>query len=72
MWDRCHWRLLYNVGLTNSTVRTYLSGLEEGEKILDLLDAMNDNEHIYDFASKCGSWDWAGIGIMLVCGRFLL
>ena len=52
------------MGLTNSTVRTYLSGL--------LLDAMNTDEHIYDFASKCGSWDWAGIAIILVCGRFLL
>ena len=72
MWDRCHWRLLYNVGLTNSTVRTYLSGLKEGSTILTLLDAMNTDEHIYDFASKCGSWDWAGIAIILVCGRFLL
>ena len=31
---------------------------------------MNTDEHIYDFASKCGSWDWAGIGIMLVCAFF--
>ena len=72
MWDRCHWRLLYNVGLTNSTVRTYLSELVDGDKILTLLDAMNTDEHIYDFASNCGSRDWAGIGMMLVCGRFPL
>ena len=60
------------MGLENNTVRTYLSELEEGNKILDILDAMNEDEHIYDFASKCGSWDWAGIAIILVCGRFLL
>ena len=60
------------MGLENSTVRTYLSGLKEGSTILTLLDAMNTDEHIYDFASKCGSWDWAGIAIILVCGRFLL
>ena len=60
------------MGLGNNTVRTYLSELEEGDKILEILDAMNEDEHIYDFASKCGSWDWAGIAIILVCGRFLL
>lgn len=31
---------------------------------------MNENEAIYKFASKFGSWDWAGIGIMLLCGMF--
>ena len=72
MWDRCHWRLLYNVGLGNNTIRNYLSEREDGDKILAILDAMNDNEHIYDFASKCGSWDWAGIAIMLVCGRLFV
>ena len=68
MWDRCHWRLLYNVAQNNTAVITALSMLPEAEKTMALLEAMNNNEAIYKFASKFGSWDWAGIAIMLLCG----
>ena len=70
MWDRCHWRLLYNVAQDNTAVVEFLKTLPSGALILELLEAMNENEAIYKFASKFGSWDWAGIGIMLLCGMF--
>lgn len=70
MWDRCHWRLLYNVAMNNTAVMDFLESLPFGSQTLALLEAMNENEAIYKFASKFGSWDWAGIGIMLLCGMF--
>ena len=70
MWDRCHWRLLYNVNQNNTVVMKYLNTLPSGAEVLDLLEAMNENEAIYKFATKFGSWDWAGIGIMLLCAFF--
>lgn len=71
MWDRCHWRLLYNVAEKNKAVMDFLNTLPNGDLTIELLNAMNENEAIYKFASKFGSWDWAGIGIMLLCGMFL-
>ena len=70
MWDRCHWRLLYNVNQNNTVVMKYLNTLPSGAEVVELLEAMNENEAIYKFATKFGSWDWSGIGIMLLCGMF--
>ena len=69
MWDRCHWRFLYyieeNVPSLENEMKTTLGDKYDDVKVL--FDAMNKDDHIYEFASKCGSWDWAGIGIMLLC-----
>ena len=43
---------------------------ENGTQYLELFKAMN-NDRLYDFASKCGSWNWTAIAIMLVCCAFL-
>ena len=64
MWDRCHWRFLYFVAEESESLNAYV---KNNTAILDMFKAMNENESIYSFASKCGSWDWAGIGIMLAC-----
>lgn len=70
MWNRCHWRLLY---FAESKVPSFVSFVNEAypakaTTFLELLDAMN-NERVYKFASKCGSWNWKAIAIMLVCCR---
>lgn len=56
--------------MNNTAVMDFLESLPSGSQTLALLEAMNENEAIYKFASKFGSWDWAGIGIMLLCGMF--
>lgn len=68
MWNRCHWRLLYFV---SANVPSFVSFLEEAypeqaSEFMELFKAMND-ERLYKFASKCGSWNWTAIAIMLVC-----
>ena len=70
MWDRCHWRLLYNVAQNDTTTISYLLSFAQGNEVLELLESMNINNAIYKFASKFGSWDWLGICIMLLCGIF--
>ena len=45
---------------------------ENYETVKGLFDAMNKDDHIYDFATKCGSWDWASIGIMLLCCKYII
>ena len=30
---------------------------------------LKQDDAVYKFATKCGSWDWTGILIMIVCGR---
>lgn len=74
MWDRCHWRFLYyieeNVPSLENEMKTTLG--DKYDDVKGLFDAMNQDDHIYDFASKCGSWDWAGIGIMLLCCMCLI
>ncbi|KAK8814865.1 hypothetical protein AV274_3443 [Blastocystis sp. ATCC 50177/Nand II] len=71
MWNRCHWRLLYFV---SANVPSFVSFLEEAypeqaSEFMELFKAMND-ERLYKFASKCGSWNWKAIAIMLVCSFF--
>lgn len=66
MWNRCHWRLLYQVKTNNSALFEYLSSIDRLDA-LEFFQAMNENDAIYTFAKKCGSWDWLGIGIMLLC-----
>lgn len=67
MWDRCHWRFLYFVASNSTSLNTYVAEKASNANILDMFKAMNQDESIYSFATKCGSWDWAGIGIMLAC-----
>ena len=68
MWDRCHWRLLYNVAQNDTTTISHLLSFVRGNEVLELLEAMNINEAIYKFATHCGSWDWGLIAIVLVSG----
>lgn len=74
MWDRCHWRLLYYARENVPSFITYLdeNHSERKDEIIAFFAAMNEDEHIYDFASKCGSWDWTGIAIMLVSCKLLV
>lgn len=74
MWDRCHWRLLY---YARENVPSFIAYLDEKhserkDEIIAFFEAMNEDDHIYDFASKCGSWDWTGIAIMLVSCKLLV
>ena len=68
MWNRCHWRLLYNVAQNDTTTISHLLSFAQGNEVLELLEAMNINEAIYKFATHCGSWDWGLIAIVLVSG----
>ena len=52
MWDRCHWRLLYNVNQNNTVVMKYLNTLPSGAEVVEHLEDMNENEAIYKFATK--------------------
>lgn len=74
MWNRCHWRLLYYARENVPSFVNYLSEQygDRKEEIIALFAAMNEEEHIYDFASKCGSWNWSGIAIMLVSCKLCL
>lgn len=72
MWDRCHWRFLYYMKENVESLSQYIDTKENGAAIKEFFAAMNTDDHIYDFATKCGSWDWAGIGIMLVCCMFMV
>lgn len=67
MWDRCHWRFLYYVEEKAESLQTYVTEKFGETPVLDMFNAMNEEDHIYDFATKCGSWDWAGICIMIAC-----
>ena len=68
MWNGCHWRLLYDIEKNNKDLTAYMksagtSALQQYYKTLKQDDA------VYKFATKRGSWDWTGILIMIVCGR---
>ena len=73
MWDRCHWRFLYYI---NNNVTSLVNHIHEVREdyadVIAKFDAMNEEGNIYKFATKCGSWDWKGICIMLVCCNFFV
>lgn len=71
MWDRCHWRFLYYISEEAESLISHIKEVrEDSEDVIALFKAMNEDGKIYKFATKCGSWDWKGIGIMLVCCKF--
>lgn len=72
MWNRCHWRLLYFVREDVPSLVEFVNTAypETGAESMELLKAMN-NDRLYDFASKCSSWNWTAIAIMLVCCMLL-
>ena len=76
MWNRCHWRLLFNVAQKNNATLTHIQSFENGEQALVIMNAMNVNEGIYKFATHCGHWNWGLIVIVLVsgmeCGTFVI
>ena len=78
MWERCHWRFLYliNAEDSDSNKEALHNLIQQNTTNPDaataLFTAMNKEGHIYKFATQCGSWDWKGIGIMLVCCNFVI
>ena len=68
MWNRCHWRLLFNIAQNNSATYAFIKTFPKSEEALTILNAMNVDEAVYKFATHCGSWDWGLIAIVLVSG----
>lgn len=73
MWNGCHWRLLYDFeNPIMPELSSYLNTTypQDYNDIVEYFETLNENDNVYQFASTYGSWNWAGIFIMIGCGKY--